>query len=168
MQRVAFNITGATPLMVTAPNNVPTDAPDFERYKACFYVDEQGFYIPGESFYQAAKAAAEVDGSLEEYKKAVRLTTDRAEILYQGPETIQGMFNDYKFVDRRFGKLKGQPVEIVRPIFPNWGTRVEFIIKEDIMPPEKLLQLINDAGFDIGVGAYRQRFGRFEAAIAKE
>lgn len=164
MQRIKAKIKGVTPLMMASPHTTPVTAPEFNYYKACLYLDSQGLYLPGEAFEMALKEARKLSNDPHP-NAGVRVLTDRCEMIFNGPHTPEGLFADPRFVDRRPARVDGQPVVLVRPVFPEWATEVEFAIDERRVSEAKLLNYLNDAGFDVGVGAYRQRFGRFEAII---
>ena len=52
-----------------------------------------------------------------------------------------------------------------RPIFREWVTDAKGMLDPNILDFEELVQIADTAGNLIGLGDWRPRYGRFEAAV---
>jgi hypothetical protein len=165
MQKAWIEITGTTPFLMSAPNQADQFGPEYEYYKGCFYLDKDGIYIPGNAFEMALKEARKAAGDT---RGGVRVTSDKCELLFNGPHDPDALYNIPEYVDRRPVRMAGEAVVIARPIFPEWGTEVEVTYNEKKITIEEIVEFFNEAGFEIGVGGYRQLYGKFTAKLGEQ
>lgn len=80
---------------------------------------------------------------------------------YKGPRDAEGLWSKkfYKTLGVRVGK---QRVMRTRPVFPQWGLTFEVNYNPTLINARDLLEFIEVAGAERGIGEYRPRFGRFE------
>ena len=66
----------------------------------------------------------------------------------------------------RVGVLSGkQRIEAVRPIFPEWSVEATFTVDDEFISVSDVKRALTIAGPAIGLGTYRERFGRFETVF---
>jgi hypothetical protein len=76
------------------------------------------------------------------------------------------MWNARRFVDTRDAVPAGKRVIAVRAKFPvAWSVRLEAMFDPDQVNERDLKSFAELAGRIVGIGTYRQRFGRFTASV---
>jgi hypothetical protein len=94
------------------------------------------------------------------------LTGKKKRIEYDGPRDVEGMWNARRFVDTRDAVPAGKRVIAVRAKFPvAWSVRLEAMFDPDQVNERDLKSFAELAGRIVGIGTYRQRFGRFTASV---
>jgi hypothetical protein len=92
---------------------------------------------------------------------------------------LQGEIVQLKYskqtVHETWGRTSGQnktPMLIVRPRFHDWSVTLEILFNKSNISPEHIINVLNWAGFQMGVGAWRPQnggtFGQYEVAINKK
>lgn len=127
--------------------------------EAALYRNEKGKYaIPSAAFKMAAvEACATVDGiTMKTAKGAFYVMGDFVELTnYTEPR----MRSDIVRIGR-FGSKTAIPR--YRPSFEKWGCKLRIRYRTDLMNPEQIINLMNSAGFSIGVLEWRpQKNGTF-------
>lgn len=91
-------------------------------------------------------------------------------VLYDGPRTIEEMWNDGRFYLRASVGVGQSRVIRTRPCFEDWQVEAEIEVDLTVLDPEKINQLVEEAGRYEGLGDNRPKFGRFlgSAALLKE
>jgi hypothetical protein len=69
------------------------------------------------------------------------------------------------FVDTRSVRVTTNRVDRTRPYFSTWGFEADVVIEPSILEAEDLSTIVDQAGRLVGLGDYRQAYGRFEAAV---
>jgi hypothetical protein len=63
------------------------------------------------------------------------------------------------------------PCKIIRPQFNDWSCELTIMFNRSMISPEQILNILNWAGFHIGVGSFRKEksgdYGLFEVNIKK-
>lgn len=123
-----------------------------------------GMYVPGANFDATFLAGAKLQKLGTHWKRGAVVMTDKAKLVYKGPSTPEGLWDDQSFVDCRGVKVGTAKIMRYRPIFLDWSLSLEVAINADVLNIEEARKAIEDAGKLIGVCEYRPRFGRFEVA----
>jgi len=165
MKKAWIKITGTAPFLMTAPNQADQFGPEYDYYRGCFYIDKDGLYIPGNAFEMALKEARRANGDAG---GGVRVTSEKCELFFNGPHDPAKLYQMPEHVDRRPVRMAGEAVVIARPIFPEWGTEIEVTYNENKITIDKIIEYLNEAGFEIGVGGYRQLYGKFTAELGEQ
>jgi hypothetical protein len=179
-------LTGTRPLMMSSGEGVMprgeigdrlrelnakkklTDADKAERARlkyhiAVYWDDKLGVYIPGHNVWATGKAAAKLHKLGEKWKQGVQVIEEKLPLIYDGPRTIESLYADTRFVDTRPVTLAGKTrIEAVRPIFPQWSVEATFTVDDEFINLSDVKRALTIAGPAIGLGTYRERFGRFE------
>ena len=145
-----------------------TDADKEERASlkyiiAVYWDDAIGVHVPGINVWAAGKAAAKLHKLGEKWKQGVQVIEEKLPLLYDGPRDIAGLYADARFVDVRVGVLNGRTrIEAVRPVFPRWQVEATLTVNDEFINVDAVKRALTLAGPAIGLGTYRERFGRFE------
>jgi hypothetical protein len=143
-----------------------TDADREERarlkYFVALYHDQMGVYVPGHNVWACGKAGAKMHKLGEKWKQGVMVLEDRLPLIYEGPKTPEALYADSRFVDVRVAVLNGKArIEAVRPIFPKWSLEATFTVDDEFINMTDVKRALTLAGPALGLGTYRERFGRF-------
>ncbi len=82
-------------------------------------------------------------------------------IQYEGPRDIEGMWDAGTFALRKSVGIGSSRTMRTRPVFHDWQVEAEIEIDLTILDPEKINQLVEEAGRYEGLGDNRPVFGRF-------
>jgi hypothetical protein len=87
--------------------------------------------------------------------------TETTPVIYEGPRDIEGMWEAGTFALRKSVGIGSSRTMRTRPVFTDW--RIEALIEVDlrILDPEKINQLVEEAGRYQGLGDNRPVYGRF-------
>lgn len=132
----------------------------------CYFNADIGFYIPGQNFDAAFWAGAKLQKMGTAWKRGALVVTDKAKLIFNGPQTPEKLWNDLRFVDCRGVKVGAAKIMRYRPIFLEWSTEVQIAIDDDVINASEVKRAMEDAGKLVGVCDYRPRFGKFEVAYA--
>jgi hypothetical protein len=83
-------------------------------------------------------------------------------IEYDGPKTVEDLWKDKRFVDRRGVKIGTSTVIRTRPIFRSWSLKFTIDYLPDLLNESNVIDAVTTAGRIIGLGNYTPKFGRFE------
>ena len=135
------------------------------EFEGGLYFDEEtGPYIPAHNILACIRDAAKITRRGTDVKRGVIVLGD-APLIYDGPRTIDEMWADGRFRDTRSVRLSGR-VQRTRPMFPRgWQIEAEIRFSEEIIDRESLISVQREAGEYVGVGDYRERFGRFRVEV---
>jgi hypothetical protein len=138
-----------------------------EEFEGGLYFDKAlGPYIPADNIERMIVDAAKASKLGATVKESMLSVGDRFQLAYEGPRTVQELY-DEKFLYRRAVGMRGSKTVRTRPMFPNWA--VEFTLSYD---PERLngdqvRDIIEYGGRYKGLCDFRPRFGRFKLNGAK-
>lgn len=136
-----------------------------EHAGSLYFDSEIGPYLPSENVFRALWDAAKKYKLGVKVKEGVLITTSVNPLIYHGPRTIEGLWDDKSFVHRASVKVGMSRVMRTRPIFREWRTEVEGVFDPSILDPEQLEQITDTAGALIGLGDWRPFMGRFETKL---
>lgn len=147
-------------------NYTKDDISEEEKVKAKYYYTEEGdFGIPARAFYQSMIRASSYlfeikSGGMRNIKEGV---------------TIKGGVLPMKFKTQKvlthWGRTSGMgksPMKIMRNAFYDWSVDLEIEYNDANLSAEQIINVLNWAGFHIGVGSFRkEKTGNFGAFTLK-
>ena len=140
------------------------------EWEAGLHFDKKmGPYVPGPAVWRAIQEAAKTKRKGADVKRAVTVLEDFP-LEYDGPRTLEKMWaakdedGFCQFADRRAVSVSNKRVIRTRPKFEDWSIIVQIHFNEEMMAKDTLVQLLHMAGF-VGIGDFRERFGKFEVEI---
>lgn len=84
-----------------------------------------------------------------------------APVLYDGPRDAESMWKDGRFALRKAVGVGQKRIMRTRPVFVDWRIEAEIEVDLTQINPEKINQLVADAGRYQALGDYRPVYGRF-------
>ena len=115
-----------------------------------------------------------IDKSLENSAKREKLGTvfrsycrcveDILPIQYEGPRTIDALWSK-KFYDQRCVGIQARKTLRTRPCFQEWDLECTILYDEAALEEEQVIRAAERAGYAVGIGDYRPRFGRFSVQV---
>jgi len=134
------------------------------EFNGSLYFDDDGIgpYIPGVNIEGTIRDAARTSKQGKAVESGVVVDQDMIKLIYDGPETREGLFEDKRFVDTRAAKLKkSSTVMRTRPRFDNWALEFEVMAIDELVSIGDVEKFIINAGRVKGLCDYRPKFGRF-------
>jgi len=187
LKRVQVEIRGVTPLLIhrfteqseqaKASRRIKTQSvdPREEATKHAYIAPDGSFFFSAFSIPNAIGAAGsnhKATGSRKSLRfivpSAIRMDTDVVTIL-----NGEGPAKDFE-VDSRPVTIPSTKGRIMRhrPRFNEWGARFDLLVNENLLAPETVHQLLNEAGEYIGIGDFRPEkrgpFGTFRVVKFSE
>lgn len=123
-----------------------------KEYKECFYKDTKGRYcIPASAIKKSITEASvylfsKQDGGAKRVKGSLHMTEELIPIQYKKVVPVDDFVRDPNRIVRR-------------PYFYDWTATFEVEYNTAQLSPEQLHTLVNLAGFQIGIGAWRPQCG---------
>jgi hypothetical protein len=130
-----------------------------------YFDAEVGPYLPGDNIFKALIEAARKSKDGKRVEQGLFITTDINPLIYQGPRTIDSLWEDENYVFRRTVKQQMSRITRTRPIFRDWYTEVEGAYDPTVLNLSDVESFADTAGAYIGVGDWRPRYGRFTTAV---
>ena len=135
---------------------------ELEFQGGLYFDDEIGPYIPSEVLEGSIRTSARQKSKGKTIESGLQVTPDRVPLIYKGPRTREGLFEDKKFVDMRPVKLnKAASIIRTRGRFDVWSAEFEVMVFEDIVSVSDVRGYLEKAGMLAGIGDYRPKFGRY-------
>ena len=132
-----------------------------EKYDAKkHFTDDGKIGFPSVGFLKGMVGVAPyIDGmDMKKVRGSVRIIGDIIPILYKK-----------EIKDIKWGKTSGiskSPRKIIRLKFTDWSCKLEIVYNSTNISPEQIINLVNWAGFQIGIGGFRPEhsgtFGQYE------
>lgn len=116
---------------------------------------------PSENLERMLQDAAAKNRLGKQFKAGIYVP-ENAHLIYDGPETIDMLFHDRRFWDRRSAKIQKNTVQRTRPIFRNWKLRFKVHHLPDVVDDSAVREAVEVAGRLIGLSDNRPKYGRFE------
>lgn len=138
-----------------------------EHAGSMYFDPEIGPYIPADNLTRSLLDAAKKTKAGPKIKEGLLITTDINPLVYQGPRTLDGLWQDESFRFLASAKVTTQRVMRTRPIFRSWTTEAEGFIDTDILDLAELRRIADTAGVRVGLGDWRPRFGRYTAVVTQ-
>ena len=88
-------------------------------------------------------------------------------LIYRGARDIKGMWADGsgEFVDFRTVRVGQAKVDRCRPVFRQWSFESELLVDPSVLDVAELADIAAIAGKLVGLGDYRQQYGRFDTLV---
>jgi len=138
-----------------------------DKVKEKYYFTEDGKKgIPARAFYNAMIRASSYlfdkkDGGMRNIKEGILLKGNILPLVYKKEGLLE-----------HWGRMSGQtkaPRKILRNAFYDWSVTLEIRYNESQLSPEQIFNILNWAGFHIGVGAFRKEktgnYGMFHVEV---
>ena len=87
--------------------------------------------------------------------------TQTTPVIYDGPRDIEGMWEAGTFACRKSVGIGSSRTMRTRPVFTDWRVEAEIEVDLTVLDPEKISQLVEEAGRYEGLGDNRPVYGRF-------
>lgn len=138
------------------------DVSEEEKVKAKFYYTEDEQYgIPARAIYNSMIRASSYlfdikQGGMRNIKEGVTLVGDVLPLKYDKLKVVTHW--------GRTSGMKGSPRKIMRNAFEGWSVEVTIQFNKANLSAEQIVNVLNWAGFHIGVGGFRkEKTGNFGA-----
>jgi hypothetical protein len=185
MELLTLKLVGTSPLMMHSDRLANPLAPETKAHKeltgkrkktdedhlaiarsefiAGAYWDEKtGFFVPGQNLDATFLAGAKLQKLGTAWKRGALVMTDRAKLIFNGPDTPDALWEDSRFIDVRGVKIGTSKLMRYRPIFLEWSTEATVAFNPEVLDLNEVKKTLADAGALIGTCEFRPRFGRFE------
>lgn len=132
----------------------PDDLSEEEKAKEKYYYTEDGKKgIPARAFYNAMiKASSYIftksEGGMRNVKEGVRVVGNILPLTYKKETKVE-----------HWGRMSGRtkaPRKIIRNAFHDWKCTLEIEYNQSQLSAEHIVNILNWAGFHIGVGGFRK------------
>lgn len=130
-----------------------------------YWHDAVGPYLPGDNVFKSLIEAARKSKDGKRVEQGLLITTDQNPLAYDGPRTLDEMWEDKRFVHRCTVKQQMSRIVRTRPIFHSWRTQVEGRFDDSVLNAEDVESFAEIAGKYIGVGDWRPKHGRFDVKV---
>lgn len=135
-------------------------------HDGCFAPDnittgEVGPYIPVWHVVRCIQNAGKQHKLGATVLRGVVPAQEKAPVLYDGPRAVDAMWRDGRFALRKSVGIGSSRTMRTRPCFTDWKLEAEIEVDLTQIDPEKINQLIQEAGRFQGLGDYRPVYGRF-------
>lgn len=182
MKKATYKLTGVTPLLMCNPSTVDplsdwskaigaiyklrksqknklTETQENElrrlQWEAALYTDNGKIVIPSSMLKACMSRGAAKQRQGKEVYAGVFFDSSSVPLEYNGPDTLDELYNA-GYLDVRVGKLQGKSsVVIVRPKFETWGCTFTVEIDEGVINLSDIDTALQVAGKIHGLGAYR-------------
>lgn len=131
--------------------------------------------IPTVYFVGAFKAVASEYKQKNSQRKSIKSIAGgifRPKAEFAPLERDDKPIKDFEVDIRKATNHQKGAVAVCRPRFDKWETNFEVVINDDLLAPDKFLEMLNDAGIRSGVGSFRVSkggyFGQFVVTEFKE
>lgn len=126
-----------------------------------YYDDTIGPYLSASMVEKCMIDSAKREKLGTTFKAAIVCAADRMKLNYKGPRTPKDLWAK-KFYDQRMVKVQTSKTLRTRPCFPEgWSIDVSLVYDPDLLDRDQIMRVAERAGFMIGIGDFRPRFGRF-------
>ena len=88
--------------------------------------------------------------------------TQTTPVIYEGPRDIESMWEAGTFALRKSVGIGSSRTMRTRPVFTDWRIEAEIEVDLTVLDPEKINQLVEEAGRYEGLGDNRPVYGRFK------
>jgi hypothetical protein len=143
-------------------NYTKDDISEEEKVKAKFYYTEDEQYgIPARAIYNSMIRASSYlfdikQGGMRNIKEGVTLVGDILPLKFKKQKILTHW--------GRTSGMKGSPRKIMRNAFEDWSVEVTIQFNKANLSAEQIINVLNWAGFHIGVGGFRkEKTGNFGA-----
>ena len=175
-EQIVIDITGVTPLLMEKMDMDVVERYNLKKGKKMSKKDdvlEEDKYDSKKHFTDDGKIGFPVTGFLKGIVEVAPYLDGLDKKLVRGSVRLLGDIIPIKFKkevkDIKWGKTSGMtkaPRKIIRPKFIDWSCKLEVVYNSTNISAEQIVNLLNWAGFQIGVGGFRPEhsgtFGQYE------
>jgi len=136
-----------------------------EYASSMYFKDDIGVYIPSICVEGTLRNAAKKFKRGADAKLGLFVNPDNIPLIYDGPKTIEDLFNTEGFRDTRVVSINRASILRCRPRFEKWELICNVEYDPEIFDLSTLRDIVNVAGKYIGLCDFRPKYGRFEAFI---
>lgn len=134
-----------------------------------YFVDGVGPVIPSGNIEAAVKAAGSTVGKAGKTITAVFFVNEEfVPLTYAGPRTREELWANPIFRDRRTAVVQRARIVRTRPRFTQWSLEFTATLLPCKLGGDDLRRFFEHAGYYVGLGDYRPKFGRFEVESFEE
>lgn len=130
-----------------------------------YHLDGVGPYVPADNIWRCLYNAAKKTKRGPSVKEGVFITSDINPLSYKGPREPDALWADANFRLIASVVLMGKRLQRCRPMFPQWSLIAEGLYDENILDFREIEAFAETASRVIGLGDWRPRYGRFDAAV---
>lgn len=139
------------------------------EWEGGMYYNDDGPYIPSGMVIASLRDAGKLTRQGSAVTRAVTVLKDECRLDYLGPRSLEAMFADPNtFVDRRSVGVGASRVMRTRPKFPlGWSFECPVAVDEKVLAIDQLEEIGQQGGQLIGMGDFRQLYGRYNLEVHK-
>lgn len=137
-----------------------------EHIGGLYFDPEVGPFLPGHMFEASLTKAARITKSGLKIERGVFIETDVNPLSYDGPRTIEGLWEDKNFRHMASVVVSRNRIMRTRPQFrPRWVVEADGMFDPSVINLEELTEIATTAGQMTGLGDWHPRYGRFTAGV---
>lgn len=138
------------------------------EFEGSLYIEPGvGPYIPGENIFRSLVDGAKLTKQGVKVTRGLFIKSDVNPLSYDGPRDVQGLWDAGSHLMASV-KVGTQRVMRCRPQFlPPWSVQAEGIYDPSVLELSDLNTIAENAGFYVGLGDWRPRYGRYAAEIER-
>ena len=137
------------------------------EWMGSLYLEDGKIVLPGAMLEACIVGGAKKHRRGTDAKVAV-FVEDNSQLIYNGPTDIEELWNDEKFRLVAGVVISRSRVMRTRPMFKKWSATVIVTYNADIVNANDVIEWVNTAGQQCGLGDWRPKFGRFEVTSYTE
>jgi hypothetical protein len=134
-----------------------------------YFDDHNGPIIPGRMVKAMMIQAAKKTKDGPKVKSGVQVLTTEMPVQYDGPRTLEKMWKDGRFTDKRSVVVQRARTIRCRPKFMKWSIEAAVAFDEGVVDLADIVRFLETGGMMVGIGDYRPEnggdFGRFEVEV---
>jgi len=136
------------------------------EFQGSLYTDEGKVVVPTTNVRKCFQETAKVTKQGKSIVRAVNALDLNVPLVYQGPQTVEGLVDDQTFYDTTMVGVGTKRVLRTRPLFRSWAVSVEWELVTAAMDYDDFVKIVVLAGTIEGLGDNRTGgYGRFEAEV---
>ena len=141
---------------------VDADLEEMAKIEFCgsLYMAKEGPVIPGMMVEAAVRGGAKKTREGKDCQSSV-FATKNFPIIYKGPKDMEKMWEDEEFRHQAVVTVQRAKIVRCRPIFQEWSAKIELQYDDSVVQKKKLVEWLEVAGLQCGLGDWRPRYGRF-------
>lgn len=141
-----------------------------------YFDDELGPYIPAANVFASLLRGARRVRKGPKVEGGVMLADLVHPLVYRGPRDVDGLwgggpfvseFVDMQTVSSNPSAARSPKVDRCRPIFRAWAFEADVDLDESTIDLADFVEVAEIAGAQIGIGDYRQLYGRYMAVVTR-
>lgn len=130
-----------------------------------YFDDKIGPYVPTWNIRKCFVEGGRINKLGKHIERALAVGASRAPLQYDGPRTVEGLWARPEFRDVRSVKIAQSKTARCRPTFEPWALAFDAEIDTTIINLDEFAAVVGRAGKMVGLGDFRQRYGRFTATV---